>query len=404
MRPMQSFFGKAIKALPMFALLLAAAAPVQAGDWVAEWKSTLGELWSETKAKTQQVLDPEKFRPAKAVEIGIAYGTEKKKWLEWAVAEFAKTEAGKKVKVNLIPMGSIEGAKAVLAKDQRIHVWSPASSVVENLLMEPWEREHGKSPIASDAPLALTPMVIVMWEDRYNAFVAKYGEVNFKTLAEALAEPTGWAAIANKPEWGVFTFGHTKPTHSNSGLLALVLMGYDYHNAQRNLSAEQVMDAGFLAWLKQAAEAMNAEEESTGKLMNRMLQFGPSELNGVIVYENLALENLATASGRWGKIKVIYPTRTVWNENPYYILNVPWSDQDHQNAARLFQDFLLSPEAQKVARDQYLFRPANVDVPIVGGGSAFDRLQDIVKIDVPSIKRPKGEVLEQLIQVWKRTQ
>src|SRR3974377_1638850 len=48
------------------------------------------------------------------VELGIAYGTEKQRWLEWAVQEFAKTRDGKRIKVNLIPMGSLEGADAVL--------------------------------------------------------------------------------------------------------------------------------------------------------------------------------------------------------------------------------------------------------------------------------------------------
>jgi hypothetical protein len=62
----------------------------------------------------------------------------------------------------------------------------------------------------------------------------------------------------------------------------------------------------------------------------------------VMVYENLALANLGTAEERWGKIRMVYPRRSVWNENPYYILNVPWSTPEHRDAARLFQDFLLS--------------------------------------------------------------
>src|SRR5262249_9216911 len=60
------------------------------------------------------------------VEIGVAYGTEKQRWLEWAVYEFAKTPEGKHIKVNLIPMGSLEGAHAIISGDQRINVWSPA--------------------------------------------------------------------------------------------------------------------------------------------------------------------------------------------------------------------------------------------------------------------------------------
>src|SRR5882757_3380916 len=49
-------------------------------------------------------------KDAPQAEIGIAYGTEKKLWLEWAAKEFANTDAGRKVRVNLIPMGSLEGA------------------------------------------------------------------------------------------------------------------------------------------------------------------------------------------------------------------------------------------------------------------------------------------------------
>ncbi|MCA8919650.1 MAG: hypothetical protein KDB32_11270, partial [Planctomycetes bacterium] len=44
------------------------------------------------------------------IEIGIAYGTEKKRWLKEAVEEWKKTPGAQQVKINLIPMGSIEGA------------------------------------------------------------------------------------------------------------------------------------------------------------------------------------------------------------------------------------------------------------------------------------------------------
>src|SRR5215469_10348192 len=67
------------------------------------------------------------------VEIGVAYGTEKQRWLEWAVNEFGKTSDGKHIKVNLIPMGSLEGAHAILSGDQRINVWSPASTTTIRL-------------------------------------------------------------------------------------------------------------------------------------------------------------------------------------------------------------------------------------------------------------------------------
>jgi Ca-activated chloride channel family protein len=372
----------------------------QAEGWAENWKSKLGELWGETKEKAQKGW--EAVAPKKPIEVGIAYGTEKKAWLKWAVAEFAKTEASKNITINLIPMGSIEGAEAVLKQDQRIQVWSPASSLVQPLLAEQWEAEKGNDPIYSDAPLVLTPMVMVMWEDRYNAFITKYREINFKNIASALTEKTGWAAIAEQPEWGLFTFGHTMPTHSNSGLLTLVLMAYDYMGISRNLTASQLMEESFLTWMKSTQESMSTDETSTGKLMTKMLRFGPAELNAIMVYENLALSNLEAAKGRWGKLKIIYPSRSVWNDNPYYILDVPWSTPEHKDAAKLFQDFLLSPKAQKVARDEYLFRPASIDLPILDQDSAFAKLTDVVEINVAAIQRPKAKVLKQLTQIWER--
>jgi Ca-activated chloride channel family protein len=377
----------------------------------ADWKETVGNLWEETKTKSVELTEKaedmakdlrDKFTPEDPVEIGIAYGTEKKDWLEWAVTEFGKTEHGKNIKITLIPMGSVEGAKAVLEQDKRIQVWSPASSLIQSLLVEPWQKEHNKDPILSDAPLVLTPMVIVMWADRFEAFKAKYNEVSFKSIVSAATEKTGWTAIADKPDWGLFTFGYTKPTYSNSGLMALVLMAYDYAGLSRDVKPEHVMDEGFIGWLKTAQESLSSEEESTNKLMDSMLRHGPSQLNGVFVYENLALTSLKTAENRWGKLKIIYPTRSVWNDNPFFILDVPWSSEEQRQAAKIFQQFLLSADAQKVARDKFLFRPASLELPITGEGSAFDALQDVVKTDVATIKRPSAEVLNQLIQLWKR--
>lgn len=374
-------------------------------DWAEDWKKTMSEMWTQTKETAQKGWKA--VAPKETVTVGIAYGTEKEKWLKWAVEEFAKTPEGKNIKIDLIPMGSVEGGEAILKQDKRIHVWSPASSLVQDLLVEKWKKEHdGKDPIFSDAPLALTPLVIVMWEDRYTAFTAKYKDVNFKNIGEALDEKTGWNAIAQKPEWGMFTFAHTIPTTSNSGLLTLALMAYDYLDISRGIKVAQIMDEGFLTWLAKMQGNISAEENSTGKLMEDMLRYGPAQLNGVVVYENLALSDIAAAEKRWGKIKIVYPTRSVWNDNPYYILDVPWSSEAQHNAAKLFQDFLLSKSAQLMARDQYLFRPANVDVPILDDASKFSDLikKGVVKVDVATIARPKAEVLEQLLVIWKRNE
>ena len=109
--------------------------------------------------------------PGGEVEIGVAYGTEKQRWLEWAVEEFAKTSDGKRIKVNLLPMGSLEGAHAILAGDKRINAWSPASDAYKDLFLQDWQARYSGSPIARSESLALTPMVFAVWDERYQALI-----------------------------------------------------------------------------------------------------------------------------------------------------------------------------------------------------------------------------------------
>ncbi len=155
------------------------------------------------------------------VTIGVAYGTEKKRWLEEALEQFKQTEEGKEITVELIPMGSLEGALALIAGDQRIQVWSPASAAYKDVFVQDWQVKYSGDPVVKEENLALTPMVFVMWEERYQAFLKKYKEVSFETIGQALNESGGWEAIAQKPEWGLFKFGHTHPNQSNSGLITL---------------------------------------------------------------------------------------------------------------------------------------------------------------------------------------
>jgi hypothetical protein len=89
---------KLIVAVPVVVGVLCTASVPARADWATDWKNTLGELWANTKTKTKEVLDPQRYRPKGTVEIGIAYGTEKEKWLQQAVQDFTKTEAGKYIK------------------------------------------------------------------------------------------------------------------------------------------------------------------------------------------------------------------------------------------------------------------------------------------------------------------
>ena len=93
-------------------------------------------------------------------------------------------------------------------------------------------------------------MVFVMWKNRYEAFVKKFGTVNFRTLGQAMEEPEGWGKIAGRPEWGFFKFGAHDPNKSNSGLQTLVLMAYEFAGKQRGLTVGDITEQRFQNWLQ----------------------------------------------------------------------------------------------------------------------------------------------------------
>lgn len=341
----------------------------------------------------------------KAVRIGIAYGTEKKRWLDGAVEEFAKMPEGKGIEVKLIPMGSLEGAKAILSGDERIHVWSPASALYKDVFVQDWQAKHGADPIVRGDNLALTPMVFVMWEERYRAFAEKFKELSFKTIGEALKEKGGWDAIAGKPEWGLFKFGHTDPNQSNSGLMTLVLMAYDYHNQCRDLTLKEILSLPFQDWLQGLERGVSGLVHSTGTMMRDMVLRGPSTYDALMVYENVAIDYLKNAEGRWGTLRVVYPERNTWNENPYYIIDADWSTQEQREAADAFLDFLLSEPIQKRSL-VHGFRPGNPAVAIKFASSPFVVYEQYgLKIDIPAVcNPPRAEVINNLLASWLRSQ
>jgi ABC-type Fe3+ transport system substrate-binding protein len=332
-----------------------------------------------------------------AISFSIAYGTEKERWLKWAVEEFAKSEAS--VRIDLVPKGSLEGAQALLAGEQ-LQVWAPASSLYTATFVADWQVKSGKAPFVRTETLALTPMVCVWWAERFAALT--HPPQTFRDIARLVAEPTGWSALAGRPEWGFVKFGHAHPNQSNSGLMALVLMAHDYHQA-RTLGMGQVMDAGFQAWLTAFEKGVAGLSHSTGAQMKEMVLKGPSAYDGLCVYESVAIDYLRNAQGRWGDLHVTYPSPNAWNDNPAYIIDAPWSSPGQRAAAGRFLDFLMSEASQRKALE-HGFRPGNPSVPIKDAGSPFiDLAKYGLRIELPQVIEPTtGEVIANLLAGWQR--
>jgi serine/threonine protein kinase len=346
---------------------------------------------------------------ADPVEINVAFGTEKQHWLEEATAEFQKSPTGRGIKVNLHGMGSMEAARAVIEGPTPIpiQVWSPASGAYRDAFEREWRTTHANLPIIKVENLALTPMVFVTWESRHQPFLKKFSKLTFQTVASAIGEPGGWGTIAGQPDWGRFKFGHTHPNRSNSGLLTLVLMAYEFFKKDRNLSAVDLNQLAFQQWLRAfelgVARPGGPLTPSTGTLMREMVLRGPSQYDCVIIYENLAIEYLEAARDRWGELRVDYPEPNIWNEHPFYILDVPWSNSRQRAAAGEFLKFLMSEPIQKHAL-KHGFRPGNPDVSVRFPQSPLLRLaKHGLRIDLPRMcEPPNDDILQKLLILFRR--
>jgi len=284
-------------------------------------------------------------------------------------------------------------------------VWSPASAAYKDIFVQEWQVKYSGDPIVKEEPLALTPMVFVVWDERYRAFIQKYKVMSLDTINQALQEKTGWDAIAHQPDWGLFKFGHTHPNQSNSGLMTIVLAAYTFDHKTKDLTVRDVVNADFQQWLANLERSTSGLSNSTGNMMKEMVLKGPSSYDAAMVYENVAIDFLKNAEGRWGTIRVVYPEYNAWNENPYYIINAPWSAPEQRKAADTFLAFLLTERIQREAL-VHGFRPANPNVPVKFPESPFTTYAgNGVQVDLQKIcEPPKEEVVNNLLASWQRTQ
>src|SRR5262245_59592369 len=87
--------------------------------------------------------------PKEGVTITVAYGSEKKTWLEEQAKKFessgVRTKSLRPIRIDARPMGSGEAMHAIAQGQLRAHVFSPASAVYVGLLNEAWLRTAGRT-------------------------------------------------------------------------------------------------------------------------------------------------------------------------------------------------------------------------------------------------------------------
>lgn len=344
-----------------------------------------------------------------ATEISMLYSSEKKDWIEAAAASFQKEHP--EIKLTLNAKGSMAAAQAIVDGKEKPTIFSPADTLVQNLLAADWQTKNRSDLFATSGdeaptPLVITPLVFVIWKDRAEVLLkASGGSISWKAIHKAVSSNEGWPAIKGKADWGFVKLGHTDPTQSNSGLQALLSMTLEYHGKNTGLAVGDVLDAKYQKFIKELEKGVPKFEASTGQFMTDMIRFGPSKYDIAVVYENLAISQIENAQGRWGELAIYYPNTTLWSDHPVAVLKADWVTPQQRAAAKVWIDYLKSRPMQELALS-YGFRPADPTVPLktTDTKNPFTRLASQgIKLEInPMAQPPDGQVIRNLMMMWSR--
>jgi len=344
--------------------------------------------------------------PAGAVQVLVAYGSEKKTWLEEQVAAFNASApnlpSGAPVVVKGKAMGSGEAVEEILAGRLKPAVFSPASAVYVSILNDRWLAQggHTSALAAAGDPVVLSPLVVALWKPMATALGWPKKRLGWSDVIKASRDPQGWAR-QGRPEWGRFKLGHTHPEFSSSGLLAVLAETYAGAGKTRGLGGKDLASPKTRDFVKAIEAAIVHYGKSTGFFADKMLARGPSYLSAAVLYENLIIESYA-ATGRRDDLPLvaIYPREgTFWADHPYCILaDAAYVTPAQKQGAEMFLAFLKARPAQTRAL-ALGFRPADPSVavgPPIDDAHGVDPKQPETLVEVPGMP-----VLTKLLETWR---
>jgi Ca-activated chloride channel family protein len=299
-------------------------------------------------------------KPANALEITMAYSSEKQPFIEPLAAQFNAahhTLPGDKrpIYVNATVVDSGVARSQIADGTLKPTVWSPSSS-----LWKPVLNYEADRTLAGDSdPIFLTPVVIAMWKPMAEALGWPNKALGLSDIIALNNDPNGWGS-AGHPEWGKFKYAHTNPEVSSTGLSMVAMEFYAGANKVRGLTEDDINQGTVKDYVKNIENSIVHYSSTTTIFKDNVRKGGMDYISAVALEEVTVIE--LNKTNMPVPLVSIYPKEgTFFHDNPFIILNGDWVSADQRQAATMFKDFLLLPENQKNALTLG-FRPANPNV------------------------------------------
>ena len=335
--------------------------------------------------------------PEGALRLSFAYSSNLEKMMDTLLPQFNARRfqvGGKPVFVEGHPATSGEVQNEILDGKLKPHVWSPASSLWGRLLNYTADREY----VADENPsLASSPVVIAMWEPLARALGWPDKALGFADILELATTKSDWAEFG-KPTFGAFKLGHTNPDFSTSGLSFVAAQYYSSAGKREGLTIEDVERPAIRAKVSAIQSSIVHYGDSGSFFSEQLATRGPGFASAVAMEETTLIEfNQERKPGEM-KLAAIYPREgTYMTDNPFMVLDAPWSTAAHRTAAEELGRWLqeqLTPST--LAKFQYRSGERGV-APLPPVTLANGALPDQPK---RLLSLPEPEVLARIKAAW----
>jgi len=295
--------------------------------------------------------------PRNAVLVEVAANTSLTPWLEAATERFneARTEtaAGKPVYAALNPVEAGQAVTTMAASGDLPALWIPDDVVWANLLAD-----QGISSFQGDCvSLAESPLVIAMWRPVAEALGWPGRSLGWLDVGSLAADPSAWDYYSGGQFGDTLRLGHTHPGLSGSGAGTLLAIVQAAEAKTEAVDVDEIQKPIVQASVSAFEAAVSWFSSTTDGLGRTMSERGIGYLGAAVMYESTVVNY---GSGDPGLVP-IYPFEgTFVATHPACVNGV--AEAETQEAARIFRDYLLAEEAQRMALVNGL-RPVHHGVP-----------------------------------------
>lgn len=246
-------------------------------------------------------------------------------------------------------------------------------------------------PAIADSPLIASSPMVFMTSPEVAQGLSKL-DAPFKTFVNAntLKDLSPTAGVIP------FTYVHTAPTRSNSGLQSIVAQYAEVSGKRpEQLTVADVQT--YQGQVKQIQSKVTRYGVSTNALAKSMVTNGQFWAAIGSVYESSVITANSSLQAGQPRYQAVYPKSTFSSNMRAIVPNAPWMDGNKKAAAQKVVTYLQSNEAQQILTELGL-RPGTPGVALGTKFTADFGVDPQAKYD--SYRPPQPQVVEAMIKSW----